>query len=76
MDALKTGREGKFCKINAVLTMQEWLDDFADADTKALVAPLIQQELAGAKAILKPEFFKVVLDHYNRICAGERDLFF
>ncbi len=76
MDALKTGREGKFCKINAVLTMQEWLDDFADADTKALVAPLIQQELDGAKAILKPEFFQVVMDHYRRICAGERDLFF
>ena len=76
MDALKTGREGKFCKINAVLTMQEWLDDFASDETKAMVLPLIQKELDGAKAMLKPEFFKVVMDHYNRICAGERDLFF
>ena len=35
MDALKTGREGKFCKINAVLTFREWLDDFASASPSA-----------------------------------------
>ena len=76
MDALKTGREGKFCKINAVLTMQEWLDDFASPETKAMVAPIIQKELDEASRMLKPEFFQVVMDHYRRICAGERDLFF
>ena len=34
MDMLKTGREGKFCKVNAVLTFREWLDDFASDATR------------------------------------------
>ncbi len=76
MDALKTGREGHFCKINAVLTMQEWLDDFASPETRAMVMPLVQKELDDARAMFKPAFYETIMDHYNRIRAGERDLFF
>ncbi len=36
MDLLKTGQEGKFCKLNAVITYREWLDDFASDETKRL----------------------------------------
>ena len=75
MDALKTGREGKFCKINAVLTFREWLDDFASDSTRALGEKLIERELEGIKAWL-PKFYPTVMQHYEAICRGERDLFF
>ncbi len=75
MDALKTGREGKFCKINAVLTFREWLDDFASPETKAIGETLIAKELAGIKEWL-PKFYPNVLKQYEATCRGERDLFF
>jgi 2-iminoacetate synthase len=75
MDALKTGKEGKFCKINAVLTFREWLDDFAGAETRALCEPVLSRELAAIEATL-PTFYPTVKEHYDRICKGERDLFF
>ncbi len=75
MDALKTGKEGKFCKINAVLTFREWLDDFASAATRALCEPVLNKELAAIEATL-PKFYPTVKEHYDRICKGERDLFF
>ena len=75
MDALKTGQEGKFCKINAVLTFREWLDDFASAATRALCEPVLSKELAAIETTL-PKFYPTVKDHYDRICKGERDLFF
>ena len=75
MDALKTGKEGKFCKINAVLTFREWLDDFASAATRVLCEPVLNKELAAIKANL-PNFYPTVKEHYDRICHGERDLFF
>jgi 2-iminoacetate synthase len=75
MDALKTGREGKFCKINAVLTFREWLDDFASDETRALGETLIARELDDIRAWL-PKFYPSVLRQYEATCRGERDLFF
>lgn len=75
MDALKTGKEGKFCKINAVLTFREWLDDFASAETRALCEPVLNKELEQIRTTL-PKFYPTVKEHYDRICTGERDLFF
>ena len=75
MDALKTGREGKFCKINAVLTFREWLDDFASPETKAIGDALIEKELAGIKEWV-PKFYPSVMKQYEATCKGARDLFF
>ena len=75
MDALKTGREGKFCKINAVLTFREWLDDFASEETCKVGDALIEKELAGIKEWL-PKFYPTVMKQYEATCRGERDLFF
>ena len=75
MDALKTGKEGTFCKINAVLTFREWLDDFASPESIAICTPLIERELA-AIAEQYPVFYPQVKKRYDRICAGERDLYF
>ena len=75
MDALKTGREGKFCKINAVLTFREWLDDFASDETRQIGEKVIAAELAAIKEWL-PKFYPQVLKQYEATCRGERDLFF
>ena len=75
MDALKTGREGKFCKINAVLTFREWLDDFASDETRKIGDALIEKELAGIREWL-PKFYPTVMKQYEATCRGERDLFF
>lgn len=75
MDALKTGKEGTFCKINAVLTFREWLDDFASPESIAVCTPVIESELAAIKEQY-PLFFPQVKARYDRICAGERDLYF
>lgn len=75
MDALKTGKEGTFCKINAVLTFREWLDDFASPESVAACEPVLEKELAEI-AEQFPKFFPQVKARYDRICAGERDLYF
>ena len=75
MDSLKTGKEGTFCKINAVLTFREWLDDFASPASVKICEPVIKAELAAIQENY-PKFYPQILDRYNRICAGERDLYF
>ncbi len=75
MDALKTGREGTFCKINAVLTYREWLDDFASPESIKACEPVIMAELAQIEK-LYPKFYPTIMERYNRIVSGERDLYF
>jgi 2-iminoacetate synthase len=76
MDMLKTGKEGQFCKVNAVLTYREWLEDFASPETLDVCRPVLESEIAEIKANFKPSFFNEFMDYYNRIENGERDLYF
>lgn len=46
MRLLHSGTEGKFCKLNAVLTFREYLDDYASAQTKSVGEKVIEKELA------------------------------
>jgi len=75
MDALKTGKEGKFCKVNAVLTFREWLEDFGSPETRALCEPVLRREVEAIEREL-PKFYPAFKESYDRIVAGERDLFF
>lgn len=75
MKLLKSGQEGKFCKLNAVLTFREWLDDFASEETKRAGEKVIQKELNEIKTSM-PEIYSKVKEYYNRIQKGERDLYF
>ena len=78
MKLLKTGVEGKFCKLNAVLTYREWLDDFAAPDTIQAGEKVIAEEI---KQIRSDPFFKdrkivdQFLKYLERIQDGERDLY-
>ncbi len=75
MGLLRTGVEGKYCKLNAILTYQEWLDDFASAETREIGMQLIQKEIAEVQA-QQPKAYQPLLESYERIKQGERDLFF
>jgi 2-iminoacetate synthase len=74
MDLLRSGKEGKFCKLNAVLTFREWLDDFATEKTKHAGEALIQKELDEIERT-QPAIKDTFMEYYRRIAAGERDLY-
>lgn len=75
MDLLRSGQEGKFCKLNAALTFREWLDDFASEETRIVGEKVLQQEIQEIKQKL-PQVFAKFKGLYERIKNGERDLYF
>jgi 2-iminoacetate synthase len=75
MELLKSGKERWFCKVNAVLTYQEWLNDFALADTKVIGEVLIRKEIEEIKTQV-PNIYPQFSAMYERIKTGERDLYF
>jgi len=74
MDLLREGTEGKFCKVNAVLTFQEWLDDFASEETRRVAQPVLEQEIAEIQQKM-PSAYAPFKEYHERIKKGERDLF-
>ncbi len=80
MAALESGREGCFCKLNAVLTFQEWLEDFASGETKRIGDAIIEKEMAEIRARVPGDFSEALWEHLvsarTKILAGERDLYF
>ncbi|MBA3051547.1 MAG: [FeFe] hydrogenase H-cluster radical SAM maturase HydG [Candidatus Omnitrophica bacterium] len=75
MNLLKKGEEKWFCKINAVLTFREWLDDYASPGTKKKGEKIIKKEIEEIKT-QKPKIFKKFMDDYTKIKNGERDIYF
>jgi 2-iminoacetate synthase len=75
MDLLRSGAEGKFCKLNAVITYREWLDDFASDATKAAGEKVIAKEIEEVRQ-KNPKVFEMFMKNYERTRAGERDLYF
>ena len=75
MGLLKSGAEGKFCKLNAVLTFREWLDDFASPETKRIAEPLIEKEIREIEQRI-PQIYPHFKESYCKVQQGERDLYF
>jgi len=80
MTLLRTGQEGCFCKLNAVLTFQEWLEDFASEETRrageAIIAREMEEVRQRAPRDFTPEIVRTLEQYHGRIKAGERDLCF
>ncbi len=74
MRLLRSCEEGKFCKLNAVITFREWLDDFASDVTRAFGEELIRKELAESMKAA-PAMAGKLTEYYERTAAGERDLY-
>ena len=75
MNLLRCGKEGQFCKLNAVITFREWLDDFASSETKTVGEKLIQKEILEIKEQL-PQWYPRLLEVYEKVKAGQRDIYF
>ena len=78
MGLLKGCVEGKFCKLNAVLTFREYLDDYASPETRAIGEKLIQQEMEEIRRIpfyQKGNLLDNFLSYYERTRKGERDVY-
>jgi 2-iminoacetate synthase len=75
MNLLRSGREGQFCKLNAVITFREWLDDFASPQTMAAGEKVIAQEIEQVKEKM-PEIFEQFMSYYEKTHTGQRDLYF
>lgn len=78
MDMLRDCKEGKFCKLNAVLTYKEYLDDYASPETKEIGEKVLLNEIKAIKSnpfYINSGLIEKVNDYYNRISNGERDLF-
>jgi len=75
MGLLRSGKEGQFCKLNAILTFREWLDDFASPETKKVGELLIKNEMKEVKNHL-PSFYPKLVEYYKQIEDGKRDIYF
>ncbi len=75
MGLLRSGKEGQFCKLNAVITFREWLDDFGSPETIAVGEKVIAQEIEQVREKM-PEIFDQFMRYYEKTQAGDRDLYF
>lgn len=75
MKLLRSGKEGQFCKLNAVITFREWLDDFASPETIAAGEKVIAKEIEQIRQRM-PEIFEAFSSYYEKTRAGDRDLYF
>jgi 2-iminoacetate synthase len=74
MRMLRDCTEGNFCKLNAILTFREWVDDFASPSTKAKCEALIRREYEEAKVRL-PALMPSFEPMYEKTLHGCRDLY-
>lgn len=78
MGLLQECVEGKFCKLNAILTFKEYLDDYGSEETKKIGEKLIMKEIEEVRNM---EFYQnhnlieTLNEYYERISNGERDLY-
>jgi 2-iminoacetate synthase len=75
MGLLRSGKEGQFCKLNAVITFREWLDDFASPRTIAAGEKVIAREIEQIRARM-PAVFEQFMSYYEKTGTGQRDLYF
>jgi 2-iminoacetate synthase len=73
MSLAKTGEIANVCQPNAMLTLQEYMEDYGDDELKELGAKTIEREL---DSITNPQRREKAEEFLARIRSGERDLRF
>ena len=63
----------RFCQPNALLTMVEYLEDYAPADTKVKGYQLLHEKLDEIEDIT---FRNQLIEKIDQIKAGRRDLYY
>ncbi len=72
MSLAKSGQIGNVCEPNALMTLMEYLMDYADEELRVKGKAFI---LEAAEDLKNPKIKDVLLENIKRIEAGERDLF-
>ena len=71
--------EGKYCKLNAVLTFREYLNDFASDSTRILGESILQKEMTAIETMSyfknKPHLLQKFHRDYGELLLGKRDVF-
>ena len=79
MGMLSHCEEGKFCKLNAVLTFREYLTDYASNQTREIGEPLILKEIREIESMdyfkNKSHLLQKFRSEYGEILNGKRDLY-
>ena len=73
MSLCKSGQIQNCCHPNALMTLKEYLEDYASPETEKIGLELIQKELGN---IPNPEVRKIVEERLNDIHTGKRDFRF
>ena len=73
MSLCKSGQIQNCCHPNALMTLKEYLEDYASPETKAIGEALIQKELPS---IPKEKVRAIVEERLQKIAQGERDFRF
>lgn len=73
MALAKTGQIQNCCQPNAILTLQEYLQDYGDGELKEMGDKIIEKEMA---TIPNPKVREKAEEYLKRIRAGERDFRF
>jgi 2-iminoacetate synthase len=73
MSLCKSGQIHNCCLPNALMTLKEYLEDYASEETRAVGEKLIEKEMCG---IPKEKVREIVKDRLEKIAAGERDFRF
>ena len=73
MSLLKSGQIVNCCQPNALMTLKEYLEDYASADTKAKGEKVIREQL---KVITNPIVKEKAAEYIDNIHAGKRDFRF
>lgn len=73
MSLVKAGQISNCCHPNALMTLREYLDDYASEDTKEKGMKLIKKELAN---ITNEKVRKIAEEHIHDIDGGKRDFRF
>ena len=73
MSLCKSGQIQNCCHPNALMTLQEYLEDYASTDTKAIGEQLIRQEIHN---VPNEKVREIVLKNLEQIKQGQRDFRF
>ena len=73
MSLVKSGQIANCCQPNALMTLKEYLEDYASPETKAIGEKLIAAEV---EKIPNPKVKKIAMEHLAELHAGKRDFRF
>ena len=73
MSLLKSGQIANCCQPNALMTLKEYLEDYAAPDTKKIGEELIAKEILN---VTNENVRNKALEYLNELNAGKRDFRF